>query len=262
MPKRVVGYVRVSTEEQVREGFSLKAQEERLRSYCTMRDLELIEVVADPGVSGADPLAKRKGGARVLELVKDRAVDGVLAWKLDRLFRDCVDCLTVARRWDKAKVALHMVDLGGQPVDTGSAIGRFFLTMMAGAAELERNQISEHTRVAMQYKRDRGDYIGGRAPLGFAVRRGSLVAQPREQELLAEARRLRNAGLTLRAVAEHLWRCRVRQPRGPAIRPQGDRENDPCLTTIRPSNAPFGCRHRCSSVSIGSSTGSGQSSRA
>ena len=164
-----VAYLRVSTEEQATEGVSLGAQEAKLRAYCAMRGLELAELVVDPGVSAGKPLASRPGGERLLALVRSRRVRHVVAFKLDRLFRDCANCLDVTRAWDRAGVSLHLVDLGGQAVDTSSAMGRFFLTVMAGAAELERNQVAERTRFAMRHKHDRGEFNGGQPRYGYRV---------------------------------------------------------------------------------------------
>ena len=85
----------------------------------------------------------------------------VVAAKLDRLFRDAADCLNMSRRWDDAEVGLHLIDMG---IDTRSAMGRAFLTMAAGFAELERNLIGERTkagqavirRIVEQYEAGRG----------------------------------------------------------------------------------------------------------
>ena len=210
-----VAYVRVSTDEQALEGVSLDAQQARLRAYCTMRGLDLVEVVIDAAVSAGKPLAEREGGRRILDLVARRRVSAVVAWKLDRLFRDCADCLTVTRTWDSADVALHLVDLGGQAVDTRSAMGRFFVTIMAGAAELERNQIRERTSAAMRHMQSRGEYIGGEAPFGFRLTDdGTLAPVPAEKAAIEEARRLRHAGLSLRAVAAELDRAGVRARNG------------------------------------------------
>ena len=202
---RVVGYARVSTEEQADAGVSLAAQEAKLRAYCALRDLELVAFVVDAGVSASKPLAARAGGARVLELARRREVDAVLGWKLDRLFRDCVDCLSVTRAWDRAHVALHLVDLGGQAVDTSSAMGRFFLTVMAGAAELERNQVRERTSAALQHKRALGQRVGA-VPFGYALAAGGvqLVPVAAEQQVVRAAEQLRAEPLSLRAVAAAL----------------------------------------------------------
>lgn len=200
-----VAYVRVSTEEQAVEGVSLDAQEARIRAYCAMRGIELAAVVVDAGVSAGKPLASREGGARVLDVIRRKQAGAVVALKLDRLFRNAADCLATVEAWDHAGVALHLVDLGGTSVDTSSAMGRFFLTVMAGAAEMERNQIRERTSMAMQHKASRGEYTGGKAPFGFDVTTGgTLVRNDAEQEVLGIARELRAAGMSLRAVAREL----------------------------------------------------------
>lgn len=199
-------YLRVSTQEQAREGISLAAQEARLRAYCELRGLRVVEVVIDAGVSGGKPMHSREGGNRILDLVKRSAVAHVIAYKLDRLFRDCADCLTVTAAWDKKAIALHLVDLGGQTLDTSSAMGRFFLTVMAGAAELERNLIRERTSEAMGYVRSQGLKTGGDVPYGYAVAADgkTLVAQCGEQALLGAIRSARQRGLTQRQVVAEM----------------------------------------------------------
>ncbi len=218
---RAVAYIRVSTEEQAQEGVSLDAQRQALHAYAAMRDLEIVEVVQDAGVSAGKPLSSRAGGQRVLSAVGRRKVAAVLTYKLDRLFRDCADCLTVTREWDQAGVALHLVDLGGQAVDTSSAMGRFFLTVMAGAAEMERNLVRERTTAAMAYKAANGEYVGGKVPYGFELAEDGVKLVPVEQEqrALSKARKLSKAGLSLRAIAARLHEDGVRSRTGRPFAP-------------------------------------------
>ena len=203
---RAALYIRVSTNEQATEGVSLEAQEARLRAYCTMRGLEVAEVVTDAGVSAGKALDAREGGRRVLELIASGEADAVVAYKLDRLFRDCADCLTVTRTWDRTGVALHLVDMGGQTLDTSTAMGRFFLTVMAGAAELERGLVGERTKVALAHKRSKGEKTGGRVPYGWQLATDGKTLEPNhpEQAVMGCALELRDAGLSLRAVAADL----------------------------------------------------------
>ena len=199
-------YLRVSTQEQAREGISLAAQEARLRAYCTLRGLRVVEVATDAGVSGGKPMHTRAGGQRILDLVQRSAVGHVIAYKLDRLFRDCADCLTVTAAWDKKAIALHLVDLGGQTLDTSSAMGRFFLTVMAGAAELERNLIRERTSEAMGYVKSQGHKTGGDVPYGYtvAVDGKTLTADSEEQAMLEAIRTARSQGYSQRQVVAEL----------------------------------------------------------
>src|SRR4051794_602824 len=116
--EKALGYVRVSTEEQSREGVSLEAQQERIRAYATMRGLDLTHIYCEQGVSGKIPLRQRPEGAKLVEGIDKKRAKHVLAMKLDRLFRNASDALSQSEQWDKRKVALHIIDMGGEAVNT------------------------------------------------------------------------------------------------------------------------------------------------
>lgn len=200
-----IAYVRVSTEEQATEGVSVDAQIAAVRAYAALRGLELVDVVIDAGVSAGKPLADRAGGAVVVDAVKRRKVRAVVAVKLDRVFRNAGDCLTVTAEWDRAGVALHLVDMGGTAIDTSSAMGRFFLTVMAGAAEMERNLIRERTTSAMQHKRSKGERVGA-VPYGYRLADDgvALEADADEQHTLSLVAQLRADGMSVRAIVDAL----------------------------------------------------------
>lgn len=200
-----IGYVRVSTEEQVREGVSVSAQESKIRAYADLHGLNLVAVYRDEGVSAGKPLASRPSGVELLARIKGGEAGHVIAMKLDRLFRDAVDCLQTAREWDAAGIAMHLIDLGGQTVNTGSAMGRFFMTVMAGAAEMERNLVRERTAAALAHKRDRGERLGT-TPLGFVTPEPGAEMEPVPDELEAVRfiLRRREGGATYQAIADAL----------------------------------------------------------
>jgi site-specific DNA recombinase len=211
-------YSRVSTDEQVREGVSLQAQEARGRAYCELHGLSLERVYRDEAVSGSKPLAERPQGSQLCADVRAGAVRHVIALKLDRLFRDAIDCLEVSREWETAGVAMHLIDLGGQAVNSASAMGRFMITVLAGAAEMERNLIRERTRLALQHKRERGDRLGG-TPFGFVPSSPMkpLVGIQGELEtvrLILQLRRRDPERWTFRAIAEKLERDGHRTQKG------------------------------------------------
>ena len=118
---RLVGYSRVSTEEQAVTGVSLDGQESRLRAYVTAHGGELVALERDEGVSGKVSPERRVGLARALSCVRSGEADGLLVVKLDRLSRstrDVLDLVDEARRrdWRLVSVSEHL--------DTGSAAGR------------------------------------------------------------------------------------------------------------------------------------------
>ncbi|MDP6526915.1 MAG: recombinase family protein [Kiritimatiellia bacterium] len=198
-----IGYIRVSTDQQAEEGVSLDAQRERLEAYAKMQDLDLVEIIEDAGISGTVPLADRDGGAALIAALVDHQAPHVVALKLDRLFRDAADALNQTRQWDKDKIALHLIDVGGQSINTSSAMGRMFLTMMAGFAELERNLISERTAAALRHKKQKGEVYSA-LPLGYEDQDGQLVPIDEEMVIVSEIRAMRQDGLSLHKIANDL----------------------------------------------------------
>jgi site-specific DNA recombinase len=200
---QAVAYLRVSTQEQAQEGASLAAQEERIRAYCTMSRLNLVQVFREEGVSASKPLEDRPVGRGLVERLRSRQATHLVAMKLDRLFRDAVDCLTVTREWDAIGVTLHLVDMGGQCLNTGSAMGRMFLTMAAGFAELERNLTAERTSQAMAQRKAEGRHVGAPA-LGYQMVDGQLLPKEEETATVARVVELRQESLSLREIAAAL----------------------------------------------------------
>ena len=202
---KAIGYIRCSTQDQSDSGLGLDAQAQRIRAYLAMRGLELVELVTDAGVSGGKPLANREGGQRLLESIRRKNANAVVMLKLDRMFRNAGDCLSTVEKWERAGVALHVVDLGGNAIDTTSAAGRFMLVVLAGAAEMERNLTRERTRSALAVKRGNGQRVGT-VPFGWNLADDgtTLIANEMEQAALAEIKRLRANGRTLKQIARSL----------------------------------------------------------
>lgn len=201
--KKAVAYIRVSTNEQAKQGVSLEAQEARIKAYCELMGLELVYLAREEGVSASKPLSKRPEGAKILQIIKKESIGHVIALKLDRLFRSTVDALNQTKEWDKQGIALHLLDMGGQSIDTSTAIGRLFLTMTAGFAEMERSLISERTAAALTHKKDtRQAYT--HTPYGFDRIGDELVANKDEQHVIKMMVQWRQQGWSFRAIVKQL----------------------------------------------------------
>ena len=216
---KAICYVRCSTQEQADSGLGLEAQAERIRAYCVMRKLELLDIITDAGVSGGKPLASRDGGQQLLTMIRQRKADAVVMLKLDRMFRNAGDCLTTVETWEKAGVALHVVDLGGNAIDTTSAAGRFMLVVLAGAAEMERNLTRERTRSAMAIKKSNGQRVGA-VPFGFDLADDgtTLIPNEREHAVIRDMRAMKASRMTLREIAFALTERGVPTKTGKASR--------------------------------------------
>ena len=199
---RTVAYLRVSTDKQADRGVSLEAQRAKVESYAALYDLELVAIEVDAGESGKS--LARPALERALGMLRTGKADALLVVKLDRLTRSVRDlCDLVERYFRDGKRALLSV---GEQVDTRSASGRMVLNVMSSVGQWEREAIGERTSAAMQHKASQGEYTGGAAPYGYALADDgvALVAVTAEQAVITEARALRAAGMSLRAVAEQL----------------------------------------------------------
>lgn len=177
------GYIRVSTGKQANQGHSLDAQQERIRAYCATKGLQLVRIYTDPGQSARKPLERRTEGRLLVEGIDRGEVTEVVVYSLSRLFRSMPETLTKVLKWNAAGVGLHIIDLGGQTIDTGTTMGQMLITMMAGFAQIEREQIAERTSDGHQYlKGERKVYT--RDVYGYDHRNGVLVPNPAEQHVL------------------------------------------------------------------------------
>jgi DNA invertase Pin-like site-specific DNA recombinase len=209
-----VGYVRVSTEDQAREGVSLEAQEARIRAFCEAKGWALVDVVRDEGKSAKN--TKRPGLQDILAALprRQRGWDALVVVKLDRLTRSVRDLGELMEAFKKARVAFTSIQ---ESVDTSSASGELFLNIIGSLSQWERRAIGERTRDAMAHLRAMRRRVGS-TPYGYRVdpthvrRRkptgkleaARLIPDPAEHRVLAEILELRGRGFTLRAIADAL----------------------------------------------------------
>lgn len=198
--QKVIGYVRVSTIGQAVEGISIDNQIEKIKGYCTLNDLNLIRIIRDEGISAKNLSGRPKAQIMIQQAIKSKS--GLVVYKLDRMFRNTIDALTTINQLDKAGVSFHSIN---EKLDTTSAMGKFFTTMLAALAELERNVISERTRDALQNKKAQGQRIGT-VPYGWslAADQTSLIPNEYEQSILQIIRCLRVQHKSFQGIATHL----------------------------------------------------------
>ncbi len=194
-----IGYIRVSTEGQAVDGVSLDAQRAKIAAWCELNDYALAAVHVDAGISGKS--ADNRPGLQTA-LADCRKGSALVVYSLSRLARSTRDTLEVSDRL--SKVGADLVSLS-EKIDTTSAAGKMVFRMLAVLAEFERDQISERTATAMQFKKGKGERVGA-VPYGFDLSDDgvALVANAAEQAVIQQARELKASGLSLRAVAVEL----------------------------------------------------------
>ena len=175
---RAALYVRVSTEEQASEGYSLEAQRSVLEDYCLAEGWDVYRVYEDDGYSGRN--TKRPAYRRMLEDIDEW--DLILVIKMDRIHRNSrnfMNMMDLLNRRDKMFVS------SSEALDTSNALGRFVVDMIQRIAQLESEQIGERTYVGMREKAETLETsdsdnrtMGFTPPYGYLLKEGSVTREP------------------------------------------------------------------------------------
>lgn len=197
---KAVGYIRVSTEDQAREGLSLEAQLEKIRGYCVAKGWDLAGIIEDQGRSGKD--LNRPGIQEVISKTEQRAFDVVVICKLDRMTRNIRDLGYLTQDvFEKNDVAFSSI---ADNFDTTTANGKLVLNILGSIAQWERDIVAERTKEVLSFKRGKGEWAG-RVPYGFLIGEdGKLEENPEEIKTIQKAKRMKRQGVSLRAISERL----------------------------------------------------------
>lgn len=208
--KKVIGYVRASTDEQET---TLLAQEEKIREFCKINNFDLVDILIDKGVSGGTDIYSRPEGSKIKQLVKSKEIQAVVIIKLDRMFRSVSNALSMAEEWEKKNVGLYILDFSGQVMDTSTAIGKIIFTMLSAVAEFERNLTGERTKAVLAHKKKNGKKYS-QVPFGFNERDKTLIVNNEEIKIVEEVISRFNTGESLRVIANSLNDRGVRTKKG------------------------------------------------
>jgi putative DNA-invertase from lambdoid prophage Rac len=202
--KKVYGYIRVSTNNQVENGMSLDDQKRQIQLYGEVHKLKVDKVFTERGVSAGVEFYKRPTGKKLMEVLQDG--DVIICAKLDRMFRSCLDGLTVLRDLKKRDVELHFIDLGGNTTTNG--IGHLMFTIMSSFAEMERNRLGERIRGTKQLKNQEDLFLGGKVGFGYNLEQHGdkqyLVEDKDEQKVIKKMKKLKKEGLSYRKITDEL----------------------------------------------------------
>jgi len=195
-------YVRVSTEKQAEEGYSLDAQQERLMAYCQAQGWTVApaHVYVDAGISGKS-IADRTAFQAMMSAAQRGEINRVVAMKLDRLARNVKDFLGIV---DTLKAADCDLVLIKESFDTSTPHGKFALTMFAAMAELEAATITERVMSGKAQKASEGGYNGSQCPLGYQYTNGAFTVVTGQAETIQQVFTWFVDGLPMSTIAQRL----------------------------------------------------------
>lgn len=201
-------YIRVSTEEQVKEGYSISAQRQRLQAYCFAQGWEEFKFYVDEGISAKT--ADRPQLKKLLKHIREGSIDTLLVYKLDRLTRSVSDLNTILNELKEYGAVFRSAT---EVFDTSSATGRLFIQIVGSMAQWESDNLGERVRVGMMEKARQG-YWSAQAPYGFKKVDKKLVVVEEQKEVLLDAMEKIRQGYSIRKVSNYLTNKGVKPKRG------------------------------------------------
>ncbi len=196
---RTFGYCRVSTRQQATEGHSLEDQESRITGYCQANGLPApTKFFVDAAISGTKSLQRRENGRRLLDAI--RKGDHIIVTKGDRLFRSAKNALEIAELLQKQGVALHLMDMGGEVLN--SSVSRLLFGILMMVANMEAERIGERTASVKEHLRNQGRFVGGLTPVGYEkTDDGRLVKTAQWNTSESRIRKLSDSGVSVRKIS-------------------------------------------------------------
>jgi len=178
--KKIAGlYIRVSTEDQAREGFSLQEQEKRLRAMCEYKNYQVYKVYQDAGIS-AKTGNFRPAFEELLQDIKDKKCNTIVVLKLDRLTRSVYDWENILKFLDENNAYL---DCANDDINTTNANGKMISRILTSVSQQEIERTSERTKIGLSGAIKNG-HIPSRAPLGYKHENKKLVIDPLTKDIV------------------------------------------------------------------------------
>ncbi|MGL5715649.1 MAG: recombinase family protein [Paraclostridium sp.] len=192
MKKRAVGYCRISTLMQV-DNTSLKDQEDKIKMYCKLHNIEIDRMFIDKAVSGKS--TDRPEYDKMINYVKENEIDMIVVYKNDRLHRSLYNLLAMIYEMQEYDVALVSVT---ELFDTSNPQGMLFLQMLGSFAEFERAVINERTKNGRIARLNENKWVGGKPALGYKVNKhGQFEIDEEEAKIVKHIFKMRSKGISM-----------------------------------------------------------------
>lgn len=200
MNNRVVGYVRVSTDNQI-ENYSIEEQNDRIKAFCKAKDWNLTNIYTDGGYSGGN--TNRPALLQMLKDIENGLIDMIIVYKLDRLSRSQKDTLMLIED-NFISSNVNFVSIS-ENFDTSTPFGRAMIGILSVFAQLEKDQITERFTMGRIGRAKNGYYHGGSiAPTGYDYVDGNLVVNEYEAHQVREVFRLFLEGNSVNSIQKFM----------------------------------------------------------
>lgn len=195
-------YIRVSTEDQARQGYSLPEQEERIREYCKFKGIEIYKIFREDGKSAKTGNYRPEFNKMMVDMEQGK-FNAIVIYKLDRFTRSIIDLDLTIRRMEEVNCDLMSVT---EEINTKTAFGKFFIRIIVLLAQLEIEQTSERTEMGLEGAVKEGVHIGKR-PLGYSKKSDTdtrLAINEEEAKVIREIFNMYLQGYSYYYIAKYL----------------------------------------------------------
>lgn len=195
--KKIAGlYIRVSTEDQAREGFSLPEQEKRLRAMCEYKGYEIYKLYKDAGIS-AKTGNTRPAFEELLQDIRDKKCNTIVVLKLDRLTRSVFDLEGIMNFLEENNAYL---DCANEEINTTNSSGKMVARLLTTVSQNEIERTSERTKFGLSGAIKEG-HIPAQAPLGYKHENKKLIPDPLTKDIVVRIYNLYFEGKTYSNIA-------------------------------------------------------------
>ena len=199
MMKKVIGYVRVSSEIQKRKNNSIPLQKKKIKEYCSLNDFELIDVYEDDGVSGMS-IDKRNGFKSMVEFMKENKIDGIVVWSLSRLGRKMKDVVEFMDFLKSNNIGFFSIK---ENLSNDDKIGSLIMNILSSINEFEVEVIRERIKDVKRNKKENGE-VYGRMMYGYDNVNGKMIENKEEKRIIRRVKNFRSRGWSWRKISNRL----------------------------------------------------------
>ena len=197
--KKILGYVRVSSEIQKRKNNSIPLQKKKINEYCKLNDYDLVEIYEDDGISGMS-IEKRNGYCKMIDYMKNNDIDGVVVWSLSRLGRRMKDVVEFMDYLKRNKIGFYSIK---ENLNNDDKVGGLIMNILGSINEFEVEMIRERIRDIKRDKKEKGE-VYGRMMYGYDNINGKMIENKFEKNIIRRIKNFRSRNWSWRRISNRL----------------------------------------------------------
>ena len=207
--KKVIGYVRVSSLVQKEKGNSIPNQIEKIESYCKLNGYELVDILKDDGISGMSK-SKRKDYLKLIDIMEDRNIDGVVVNDLSRIGRKMSDVVEFVDLVKKKQIEFHSIKEG---INNVSNVGGLIINILSSINQFEVEMLRSRISEVKQYKKSK-DLVYGNLIYGKSKDGNRLIDNIDELKTIKYMKYLRKKGYSYFKISDRLNKRNIKSKNG------------------------------------------------